>query len=176
MKTIEIWTDGSGTSEGPGGWAAVLVFTDTKGEKHEREYVGWTEEATNNRMELMACIMGLRALTEPCTVTLVTDSMYVLKGFTLYLPKWLRNNWKNGPKRQNDVKNRDLWEQLLNAAQPHTITWEHVHGHSGHVHNEKADELAGKARAFAMDKIGLGALLPEAEETLNATREEAVAV
>lgn len=130
-RTVEIWTDGACLGNpGPGGWAAVL----TLGER-EKELVGGEPETTNNRMELMAAISALEALTRPSKVRLVSDSEYVIKGITEWLPGWRAKGWKK-------VKNRDLWERLAEATAPHDVSWEWVRGHSGDVMNERVDKLA----------------------------------
>lgn len=135
-KKIEIHTDGACLGNpGPGGWGALLVYG-----KHEREISGGEPDSTNNRMELMAAIMALESLTEACDVTLHTDSKYVLQGFSEWLPGWIKRGWKTAGGAA--VKNRDLWERLLAAAQRHHIKWVWVKGHSGHVENERVDVLA----------------------------------
>jgi ribonuclease HI len=135
----EIYTDGACRGNpGPGGWAAVLRY---KG--HEKELYGAEPLTTNNRMELMAAIRGLESLKRPCRVRLTTDSQYVQKGITEWLPNWKRNGWKTAGKKP--VKNADLWQRLDAAIAGHEIRWEWVRGHSGHSENERADELANKA-------------------------------
>ena len=104
---------------------------------------GAVTDTTNNRMELLAAIMGLEALTRPSAVALTTDSQYVKNGITDWLAKWKKNNWQTAAKRP--VKNRDLWLRLDRACQPHQIEWQWVRGHSGHRENERADRLANKA-------------------------------
>lgn len=136
MKQIEIHTDGACLGNpGPGGWAALLRY----GER-ERELVGGEALTTNNRMELMAAIMALETLTEPCVVMLQTDSQYVRQGITEWMPNWLRRHWKTAAGDQ--VKNRDLWERLHAATQRHRIEWRWVKGHSGDPDNERVDVLA----------------------------------
>ncbi len=138
-KQIEIHTDGACSGNpGPGGWGALLKYG-----KHEREISGGEPDSTNNRMELMAAIMALEALTEPCDVTLHTDSKYVLQGFSEWLPGWIKRGWKTAG--GGAVKNRDLWERLATAAQRHHIAWVWVKGHAGHVENERVDQLARDA-------------------------------
>ena len=133
---VEIWTDGGcKPNPGPGGWAAILRFGE-----HERELSGGEAETTNNRMELMAAINALEALTRPSEVVLTTDSTYVLKGITEWLPSWKRRNWQTASKQP--VKNVDLWQRLDEAVSRHTVSWEWVKGHNGHPENERADELA----------------------------------
>lgn len=137
--TVEIFTDGACRGNpGPGGWGALL----RKGE-HERELSGSEEETTNNRMELLAVIRALEALDRPCQVTVVTDSQYVQKGISEWLPGWKRRGWKTAAGKP--VKNQDLWQALDAAAGRHTVKWEWVRGHNGHAENERADALANQA-------------------------------
>ncbi len=139
MKEVEIHTDGSCLGNpGPGGWAAVLRY-----QGRERELAGGEALTTNNRMELMAAIMALEALSEPCRGTLQTDSQYVRQGITEWMGNWVRRNWKTSG--GDPVKNRDLWERLHAATQRHTIEWRWVKGHSGDVDNERVDLLAREA-------------------------------
>ena len=139
MKSIEVHTDGACLGNpGPGGWGALLRY---KG--HERELAGGEGHTTNNRMELMAAIMGLETLSEPCNITLFTDSQYVRQGITEWMPSWVRRNWKTAGGDQ--VKNRDLWERLHAATQRHQIDWRWVKGHSGDPDNERVDQLARDA-------------------------------
>jgi len=103
---------------------------------------GGEPETTNNRMELMAAIRGLETLTKPCQVVLTTDSRYVMDGITSWMANWKKRGWKTASKQP--VKNVDLWQRLDAAAQPHTIDWQWVKGHSGHPENERADALANR--------------------------------
>jgi len=136
MKSIEIHTDGACLGNpGPGGWAALLRYRG-----HEREVTGGEGHTTNNRMELMAAIMGLEALIEPCQIVLHTDSQYVRQGITEWMPGWVRRNWKTAG--GDPVKNRDLWERLHAAAGRHQIDWRWVKGHAGDPDNERVDQLA----------------------------------
>lgn len=136
MKKIEIFTDGACKGNpGPGGWGALLRY-----EGKERSLHGGEPNTTNNRMELMAAIEGLKALTEPCEVTLTTDSQYVRKGITEWMTNWKRNGWKTAAKKP--VKNAELWQSLDAESQQHKIEWLWVKGHSGHRENEIADDLA----------------------------------
>lgn len=136
---VEIYTDGACKGNpGPGGWGAVLRHG-----KNEKHLSGAEGETTNNRMELTAPIMALRALKKPCQITLSTDSKYVKNGITLWIHQWKKNGWKTHNKKP--VKNIDLWEQLDQELQRHTVEWKWVKGHSGHPENELADELANKA-------------------------------
>jgi ribonuclease HI len=133
---VELYTDGACSGNpGPGGWGALLRC---KG--NERELCGGEAETTNNRMELMATIQGLRALSRPCTVKLYTDSKYVLHGITDWMAGWKSRGWKTADKKP--VKNQDLWQELDEEIQRHDIKWIWVKGHAGHIENERADELA----------------------------------
>lgn len=139
MKRIELFTDGACRGNpGPGGWGALLCYSGK-----ERELYGAAPDTTNNRMELSAAIEGLAALREPCEVTLVTDSTYVIKGITEWMPNWKRRGWKTASKQP--VANADLWQLLDTQSQRHTIDWQWVKGHSGHPGNERADALANRA-------------------------------
>ena len=136
---VRIYTDGACRGNpGPGGWAAILQYGD-----REKELYGAEPATTNNRMELMAAIRGLEALTRGCEVVLTTDSEYLRKGVTEWLPQWKRRGWKTAAKQP--VKNQDLWERLERATARHRIEWEWIRGHSGHVENERADALANRA-------------------------------
>ncbi len=138
MKHVEIFTDGACKGNpGPGGWGVLLRFGEI-----EKSMCGGEKDTTNNRMELMAAIEGLAALTEPCKVKLTTDSQYVRKGITEWISNWKKNNWKTAAKKP--VKNSDLWQRLDEESKHHDITWLWIKGHSGHRENEIADELANK--------------------------------
>jgi ribonuclease HI len=136
-EQIEIYTDGACKGNpGKGGWGVLLRY---KG--HEKRLYGGEPHTTNNRMELMAVIKGLDALKrESCNVRVVSDSTYVLKGISEWLPNWKKRGWKTAAKKP--VLNADLWMQLDVLAARHTIDWQWVKGHNGHVENEIADELA----------------------------------
>ena len=136
MSGVEIFTDGACRGNpGPGGWAALLRYG-----ARESELVGGAPHTTNNRMELMAAIAGLEALTRPCSVRLTTDSRYVMDGVRCWLPAWKRNGWRTAAKKP--VKNIDLWRRLDAAAAGHEIEWIWVRGHAGHAENERVDALA----------------------------------
>ena len=135
-NTVEIFTDGACSGNpGPGGWGLVLRYNGT-----EKELSGSEVETTNNRMELMAAIEGLRALTRPMRIHIHTDSTYVKDGITKWIVNWKRNGWKTAAKKP--VKNVDLWQALDDALVGHKVEWFWVKGHSGHVENERADALA----------------------------------
>jgi len=149
---VTIYTDGAarGNPEGPGGYGAVLQYTDTKGVLHEKELSKGYEKTTNNRMELMGVIAALEALNRPCEVDLYSDSQYVINAFNKgWLASWQQHGWVKSDKKP--VLNQDLWQRLLAAAAPHTITWHWVKGHDGHPENERCDRLA-TAAADAMKK------------------------
>jgi len=144
MKTVEVFTDGGCRGNpGPGGWGAVLRFGG-----HERDLRGSEENTTNNRMELLAAISALEAMTEPCKVVLTTDSTYVKDGITRWIRNWKANGWKTAAKKP--VKNKDLWERLDAECLRHQVDWRWVKGHAGHPENERADGLAN----LAMDELG----------------------
>jgi ribonuclease HI len=143
MKHVEIFTDGACKGNpGPGGWGAILRMGH-----HERELSGSDAETTNNRMELSGAIEALRALKEPCQVSLHTDSRYVIDGITSWIYGWQRNGWRNAAKKP--VANADLWQDLILATKPHKIEWIWVKGHDGHPENERADQLASNAAMAA---------------------------
>ncbi len=138
MKRVELFTDGACRGNpGPGGWGVLLRYGD-----RERELYGGEPATTNNRMELRAAIEGLRALREPCEVTLTTDSTYVMKGLTEWLPGWKARGWRTAGRKP--VKNAELWQALDAEAGRHQVRWEWVKGHSGHEGNERADALANR--------------------------------
>ena len=129
---VRIYTDGAarGNPDGPGGYGTVLEYVDTKGQLHVKELSQGYVKTTNNRMELMAVIVGLEALTKPCEVEVISDSKYVTDAFNKnWIDGWLKKNWKgaSGP-----VKNVDLWKRLLKAKAPHQVTFTWVKGHAGH--------------------------------------------
>lgn len=143
---VKVYTDGSarGNPDGPGGYGTILVFVDSKGEEHIREYAGGFVKTTNNRMELMAAIIGLEALTKPCEVKLYSDSQYVVKAFNdHWLEGWIKKGWKRG--KNEPVKNIDLWKRILKAKEPHQVEFIWVKGHAGHAENERCDVLATTA-------------------------------
>ena len=134
--SVTIYTDGACSGNpGPGGWGAILRYGD-----HEKELNGSEADTTNNRMEMMAVIEALRALSKPCTIDLYTDSVYVKDGVTKWMDGWKAKGWKTASKKP--VKNQDLWERIDSEIQRHNINWHWVKGHAGHPDNERADELA----------------------------------
>lgn len=135
-ENVEIFTDGACLrNPGPGGWGAIL-----RSGRHEKEIYGSDPATTNNRMEIMAAIQGLESLTRPSSVRLYTDSVYLRKGITEWVPGWKRNGWRTSEKKP--VKNVDLWTRLDAAAHKHDVQWFWVKGHAGHPENERADRLA----------------------------------
>ncbi len=136
QSIVEIYTDGACSGNpGPGGWGALLRFNGV-----EKELSGGEDETTNNRMEMMAVIRALEALTRPSRVRLTTDSQYVKDGATKWMPGWVARGWRTADKKP--VKNVDLWERMQAAMKPHEIEWHWVRGHDGHPDNERVDQLA----------------------------------
>ncbi len=136
IDPVIIYTDGACRGNpGVGGWGVILSY---KGK--EKELCGGDKDTTNNRMELMAAIQALEALTKPCSVRLHSDSSYVLKGITEWMPNWKKRGWKTAAK--HPVKNVDLWQRLDAAIAQHDIEWQWVKGHSGNKGNDRADALA----------------------------------
>ena len=147
MTRVEIFTDGACLGNpGPGGWAALLRCGAT-----ESELVGGARHTTNNRMELMAAIAGLEALTRPCSVQLTTDSRYVMDGIRSWLPAWKRNGWRTAARKP--AKNTDLWQRLDEASARHEVEWVWVRGHAGHEENERVDALARRQAEREGDRL-----------------------
>lgn len=138
---VQLFTDGACSGNpGPGGWAFILRHPST-GKEIERS--GGERLTTNNRMELMAVVKGLETLTRPTTVELLTDSVYVGKGLTEWMPKWKANGWKRREKNKLvEVKNEDLWRELDRLIAMHRLKYTRVAGHSGHPENDRCDVLA----------------------------------
>ena len=146
MAAVEIFTDGACKGNpGPGGWGAII-----RSGPHEKELSGGEPVSTNNRMEMMAAIRALQALKRPCEITLWTDSVYLRDGITKWIHGWRRNGWKTADRKP--VKNAELWQELLDAAEAHQIDWRWVKGHAGHPENERADRLACDAAAEFVGK------------------------
>ena len=138
-EKVQIFTDGACKGNpGPGGWGAILRFKD-----NEKEINGYESLTTNNIMELMAVIESLKAISKPFEIEITTDSKYVKNGITSWIHNWKKNGWKTAAKKP--VKNKELWIELDYLIQKHNISWKWVKGHSGHVENERADELANEA-------------------------------
>ncbi|GHG68951.1 ribonuclease H [Alishewanella longhuensis] len=148
QKNVVIYTDGSCLGNpGPGGYGTILLY-----KQHRKELSGGFRLTTNNRMELLAAIIGLESLKDACQVELTTDSQYVRLGITQWLAGWKRNNWRTSQKQP--VKNQDLWQRLDLACSRHNVNWHWVKAHNGHPENERCDELARAAathQATAID-------------------------
>lgn len=154
MAQVELFTDGACKGNpGPGGWGAWLRFGE-----HEREMFGGELQTTNNRMELMAAIEGLRALKRGCNVQLTTDSEYLRRGVLEWMQNWQRNGWRTSDKKP--VKNQDLWQALAEEIKRHQIEWHWVKGHQGHPGNERADALANKGVEQVLLHTGIVKLEP----------------
>lgn len=137
-KIVEMFTDGACRGNpGPGGWGVLLRY-----DEHEKNLYGGEKHTTNNRMELMAVIQGLKALSKSTHIIITTDSKYVKDGITQWIHNWKKNNWRTSNKKP--VKNSDLWQLLDEEIQSHDIEWHWVKGHSGHRENEIADQLANR--------------------------------
>jgi len=136
---VEIFTDGACSGNpGPGGYGAILKYGE-----EIREISGYEIETTNNRMEMMAIIEALRQLKRPCRIRIATDSQYVVKGMTEWLPGWIKRNWLTSQKKP--VLNKTLWEEILGLSKRHKIEWKWIKGHNGHPYNERCDQLARDA-------------------------------
>ena len=143
---VTIFTDGAarGNPDGPGGYGTILQYVDPAGTLHESEFSAGYKKTTNNRMELMAAIIGLEALRKPCRVDLYSDSKYLTDAFNQkWIDSWQKKNWKTSS--GSAVKNRELWERLLRAMEPHSVSFHWVKGHDGHPENERCDQLATSA-------------------------------
>lgn len=143
---VTIYTDGAarGNPNGPGGYGTVIHYIDNSGQLHVREFSQGYVQTTNNRMELMAAIVGLEALTKSCVVDLYSDSKYLTDAFNQnWVGSWIKNGWKNSKKEP--VKNMDLWKRLLEAKDKHQVSFIWVKGHNGHEMNERCDTLATTA-------------------------------
>jgi len=161
MPDLFAYTDGACSGNpGPGGWGVVLEAWEGGELIRSRELSGGDPATTNNRMELMAAIAALEALTRPSEITVVTDSVYLRDGITRWIHGWKRNGWRTAAKKP--VKNDDLWQRLETAEARHTVSWEWIKGHAGHEQNERADALARaeikalKAQAAEMAASGGG--------------------
>lgn len=136
MKKINLYSDGSSLGNpGPGGWGTVLAYN-----KHEKELSGGDLNTTNNKMELTGVIEGIKALKEPCEISIFSDSSYVVKGINQWVTSWVKNNWKTSAKKE--VKNQELWKEYLLVSKKHKINAIWVKGHAGHTYNERCDTLA----------------------------------
>jgi len=138
MKTVIIYTDGACRGNpGPGGWGVLIEYGESR-----KELYGGDISTTNNKMELTAAIMALKAIKEPCKITLYTDSKYVLQGIEEWIHNWKKRGWKGANKKP--VKNIELWKELDELRDEHNIKWNWVKGHSGDPGNETADMLANR--------------------------------
>ena len=138
LSRVTIYTDGACVpNPGPGGWAALLRFST-----HEKTFTGSAPDTTNNRMELTAAVEALKALNRACQVDIFTDSEYLKRGITEWLPNWRRRGWK---RKGGALANVDLWQALEAALSQHTVTWHWVRGHAGDPYNERVDRLANAA-------------------------------
>lgn len=143
---VKLFTDGAarGNPEGPGGYGAILQYTDANGVLHEKEMSAGYKQTTNNRMELLGVITGLEALKKPCEVEVISDSKYVTDAFNQnWVQNWIQNGWRTSTKKP--VKNIDLWKRLILLVGRHTVTFTWVKGHDGHPENERCDRLATSA-------------------------------
>lgn len=143
---VKLYTDGAarGNPDGPGGYGAVLEYVDSKGQLYTKEMSQGYVKTTNNRMELMAVIVGLEALNRPCEVQVYSDSKYVVDAFNQHwVDGWIKKGWRRG--KNEPVKNVDLWKRLLAVKSRHQVTFHWVKGHDGHPQNERCDELATSA-------------------------------
>lgn len=138
-QLVEIFSDGACSGNpGPGGYGAILKYGRT-----QKEISGSVRQTTNNRMEMTAVIEALRQIKRPSKIRITTDSTYLIKGMTEWLPGWIKRNWINSQKKP--VLNRDLWERLVELCRGHEIEWRWIKGHAGHEENERCDELARTA-------------------------------
>ena len=151
---VSIYTDGSarGNPDGPGGYGTILVYIDSQGAEHKKELSAGYKKTTNNRMELLAAIVGLEALNRPCKVKLYSDSQYLVKAFNdHWIDSWIKKGWKRG--KNEPVKNVDLWKRLMKAKEQHEVEFIWVKGHAGHEQNERCDELATTAADQPIDLL-----------------------
>ncbi|WP_415184246.1 ribonuclease HI [Phaeovulum sp.] len=146
MAEIQAWTDGACSGNpGPGGWGVLMRAFEGGELRKERVLKGGEANTTNNRMELIAAISALEALTRDSEITITTDSAYVKNGVTAWIFGWKKNGWKTADRKP--VKNVDLWQRLDEAQMCHKVTWKWIKGHAGHAENERADELAREGMA-----------------------------
>ena len=151
---VSIYTDGSarGNPDGPGGYGTILVYIDLQGTEHKKELSAGFKKTTNNRMELLAAIVGLEALNRPCKVKLYSDSQYLVQAFNdHWIDSWIKKGWKRG--KNEPVKNVDLWKRLMKAKEQHDVEFIWVKGHAGHEQNERCDELATTAADQPIDML-----------------------
>lgn len=151
---VSIYTDGAarGNPDGPGGYGTILVYVDGNGTEHKKELSEGFKKTTNNRMELLAAIVGLEALNRSCNVKLYSDSQYLVKAFNdHWIDSWIKKGWKRG--KNEPVKNVDLWKRLMKAKEQHNVEFIWVKGHAGHAQNERCDELATTAADQPLDML-----------------------
>lgn len=155
---VTIYTDGGADpNPGPGGWGVVLIH-DSSG--RVKELSGGEADTTNNRMELTAAIKALEALNKPCEVRFFTDSEYLRRGITEWLPDWVARGWR---RKKGAIQNEDLWRRLAGLVEQHVVSWEWVRGHAGNPYNERADRLATRAIRAQYAASGAGSPVPDAE-------------
>ncbi|WP_149140131.1 ribonuclease HI [Gemmobacter caeruleus] len=146
MPELFAYTDGACSGNpGPGGWGVLLLAREGDAVVKERTLNGGEADTTNNRMELLAAISALEALSRASDITVVTDSAYVKNGVTGWIHGWKRNGWRTADRKP--VKNVDLWQRLDAAQARHRVIWKWIKGHAGHAENERADELAREGMA-----------------------------
>ncbi|MBF0405970.1 MAG: ribonuclease HI [Candidatus Riflebacteria bacterium] len=147
LPVVEIFCDGACKGNpGPGGWGTLL-----RSDGKEKELSGYESNTTNNRMELKACLNGLKSLTKPCRIKITTDSQYLAKAFNNgWLAKWQKNGWRTADK--SPVKNKELWEELVAETSKHQVEWLWIKGHAGHSENERCDKLAVEACKAGIEK------------------------
>jgi ribonuclease HI len=147
LPEVTIYTDGAcNPNPGPGGWSALLRF-----KAHKKELSGSEAHTTNNRMELTAAVEALKTLKHPCRVQIYTDSEYLKRGITEWMPWWKRRGWK---RKGGELKNVDLWQALDAELSSHQVTWHWVRGHAGDRYNERVDELAKQAsKSYKKDSM-----------------------
>jgi ribonuclease HI len=144
MREIILYTDGACRGNpGPGGYGCILQFTDAKGQTYSKELSAGYRETTNNRMELLAAIVGLETLRENCKVHLYSDSQYLVNAFQKgWLAKWKQNGWYKDAKKKEPVKNEDLWRRLDRVMAYHEVEFHWVKGHAENAYNNRCDEMA----------------------------------
>jgi len=136
MKQVTLYADGAcSKNPGPGGWGTVLIYGDKI-----KKLSGFQEASTNNIMELTAVIQGMKALKEKCRIDIYTDSKYIVDSIKEWLPNWQKNGWKTSAKK--DVKNIDLWKEIIRLTELHDVEWHWVKGHNGNLYNEECDKMA----------------------------------
>lgn len=145
MKHVDIWTDGASRGNpGPGGYGIVLKYEDKNGKIHRKEIKKAFDETTNNRMEVMSAIVALKELKEPCDVALTSDSQYLVNAFNEHwIDNWIEKDFRRG--KSDEVKNIDLWEELIPLTKKHNVRFIWVKGHADNIENERCDELANEA-------------------------------